>query len=37
MEELGIEGELKSTKLLSDLNSEKRIEIDKIMDIEIRL
>ena len=32
-----IEGEFKNTKLLVDLNFEKGLEIDEIMDIEIRL
>ena len=32
-----IEGEFKNTKLLVDLNFEKGLEIDEIMEIEIRL
>ena len=32
-----IEGEFENTKLLVDLNFEKGLEIDEIMEIEIRL
>ena len=32
-----IEGEFKNTKLLVDLNFEKGLEVDEIMEIEIRL
>ena len=36
-EELQIEGELKTIKLLADLNIEERIQLDKLLKIETTL
>ena len=37
VKELKIEGESKATKLLADLNFDKGVQVDEIIEIEIRL